>query len=452
MGRATTIEQVGENAYIATIPNAEGRERGRSTPDNTKTGQPVVDITPSKDSQAAQVNGRKFARWGGDNRLPLNLMKLGYGNNLVPGSMDTKNQIALGDRLIFYYERYDEDGKITKVPFADDELQDWLDEIGAEEYLEEAIIDYDWYANFFAEFRFGRGSQQQVVRSIRCVEAMDTRSEVKSKTTKSIMGFGVGDWNNSDKPKDLQYVRAYDPANPYRYAKVMMHLKKKSPGNPYYPLPSWIGAQEWVRHANKIPTWKTNNMDNSLNVRWHIEYPERYFLNLYPEPQFTREEREKKKKAMLDKVIEMLSGVSGTGKTFTSGFSVDKQTGKTLEGWKLTPLKPEINHEAYSKDFEDSNSAIMSAMGIDPSLTGILIPGGKLSSGSEKRLSHEFHAQVKTRFARKLLLKPLQIALKISGFSQRSVDGQQRRVRLGIQDVKFTTLDKNPTGSQNELS
>lgn len=451
MGRAHRLEKVGENAYIATIPKAEGRDRGRSTPDNTKTAQPAVDITPAKDSQAAQVKGRKFARWGSDNKLPLNLMKLGYNNNLVPGSMDTKNQIALGDRLMFYYERYDDNGKVVKVPFEDTELEDWLEDIGAEDYLEEAIIDYDWYANFFAEFRFGRGSQQQVVRSIRCVEAMDTRSEVRSATTRRIMGFGVGDWNNSDKPKDLQYVRAFDKDNPYKYPKAMMHLKKKSPGNPYYPLPSWIGAQEWVRHANKIPTWKTNNMDNALNMRWHIEYPERYFLNLYPDGKFTRDEREKKKQKMLDSIIDMLSGVSGTGKTFTSGFGVDKVTGKELPGWKLTPLKPEINHEAYSKDFEDSNSAIMSAMNVDPSLSGIIIPGGKLGSGSEKRLSHEFHAQVKTRFARKLLLKPLSTAMKISGFATRPVEGAERRVRLGLEDVKFTTLDKNPTGSQNQI-
>src|SRR5690606_29635714 len=129
---------------------------------------------------------------------------------------------------------------------------------------------------------------------------------------------------------------------------------------------------------------------------------------------------------------------------------IDPQTSKELPGWKIEKIDNDGNHEAYSKAFEDANSALLSAIAVDPSLSGVMLPVKMgVGSGSEKRLSYEFHAKIKTRSARRLLLRPIQTAMKINGLDRRTVDGEMRQVYVGIQDVQFTTLDKNPTGSQN---
>jgi hypothetical protein len=397
----------------------------------------------------------KFAAWGKDNKLPHHIMKMVLNNNLAPGSLDTKDQITLGDQFIFYYYIF-EKGKKIPVPFFDNELEEWLEMIRINNYAEESVIDFDWLANFWAQLSFGKkggGYEDKIVR-INPVEAIDCRCSIQNPKTKRVEYYGVGDWASRGKT-DIQLYPAFDPdfddikelENTF-----MMHMKKKTIGNPYYALPTYIGAQYWLRHANKIPIWKTNNMDNSMNLKYHIEVPERYFMTLYPEPKYSRDDRKKEYEKMIDQISKMLSGAEHVGKAFSSQILIDPATQKELPGWKITQIANEINHEAYSKDYEDANSAILSAIGVDPSLSGVMTSGKMgAGSGSEKRLAYEFHAKVKTRYARHLLLRPVQTAMAINKYDRRKVDGEERKIYIGIQDVEFTTLDQNPTGSEKVM-
>lgn len=445
------IEEIGEGLYIAEIDKgtAVSFELTKEIPKFDP-----VDATYKKPVEIGRHIGKnlslKFASWGKDNKLPNHIMRLVLNNNLAPGSLDTKDQITLGDELIFYYYIF-ENGKKIPVPFYDQELQDWLDMWRVNEYLEEAVIDFNWLANFWAQLSFGNrnGKLSDKIVRIKSVEAIDVRASVISKKTRRSEFFGVTDWADP-RCRDIEAFPAFDPENPTKFRTFMMHMKKKTIGNPYYPLPVFIGAQHWMRHANKIPIWKTSNMDNSINVKYHIQVPERYFLNLYPDPQFDREYRKKRYEEKIKEIQDMLAGAENVGKAFSSQILIDPQTSKELPGWKIEKIDNDVNHEAYSKDFEDANSALLSAIAVDPSLSGVMLPGKMgAGSGSEKRLAYEFHAKIKTRYARRLLLRPIQTAMKINGLDRRTVDGEMRQVYVGIQDVQFTTLDKNPTGSQN---
>jgi hypothetical protein len=442
------IEDLGQGIYTASIKNKTGVAVSM-TPD-TKTIDPLSQFC--KPIEVGEV-GKTFAAWGKDNKLPYTLMNLIYYNNLAPGSIDTKDQIALGDKLIFYYEDF-QNGKFIPTPFYDSELQDWLDGMQEQKYREEAIIDFHWFSNFFAQLRTGKGSLSQKVVAIDCIEALDCRSEIINPKSGRVEGIGVADWKTG-RPANgkIEVVPTYNPAWKKLPGKFMLHLKKKSPGNPFYPLPSWIGAQEWLRHANKIPVWKSANMDNSINIKYHISIPESYFLQLYPEPDHTQDFRRKKYEEKVAEIINFLSGAKNVSKAFFTQYAVDKMTGKELPGWKIEVIDNKINHEAYSQDYEDANSAILSALGVDPSLSGVLITGKMgAGSGSEKRESYMFHAKVKTRYARNLLLEPLELAMKLNGYDKRNITGVGvRKIHLGIQDVELTTLDKNPTGSQKTL-
>lgn len=444
----TQLNELDDGLYIATVKPNEAISFEMSS---GSTSGSNIDTTAAYDKPKALVaKERLWAQWGKRNDLPYVLMNLVYNNNLLPGILDTKDQITLGDDLVFYWKRF-EGGKIIAEPFDDHELYDWLEMMEAAAYLEEAVIDYNWFVNAFAELRMGnsQGSLKDKITRIRAVEAVDCRAEIMDRKKKRSLNYGIADWKN--KPKDVEVVPSYDPDKDQQARRFIVHCKKKSPGNPYYPLPGYIGAQHWIRHANKIPMWKTSNMDNAINIKYHVEIPQKYFLNLYPDSQgYTAKDRQKKYEEKCDEICEYLSGHENVAKAFFTQYAIDPNTGKDLPGWKFTVLKNETNHEAYSKDFEDANSAILSSASVDPSLSGVLTQG-KLSSGSEIRLSHEFHSKIKTRYPRKVLLDPLNIAMKINGFNKRKVDGKERQVFLGIQDVEFTTLDKNPTGSKSGI-
>lgn len=446
----STLKEIGEGIYVSTIdPNRAIQFEMTGSVVNA----PIIDTDKTyKKAKALHAKGKLWASWGQKNDLPYVLMSLVYNNNLLPGSLDTKDQITIGDKIIFYYERF-EDGKIIPTPFEDIELSDWLEEIGTNEYLEEAAIDYNWFANAFAELAYGnqRGSKANKIVSIKNIEAVDCRAEIMDPKRLISLHYGIADWKNN--PKDVKVVDAFDPSKDKQANKFIIHCKKKTPGQPYYPMPSYIGAQHWIRHANKIPIWKSANMDNAINIKYHVQIPERYFLNLYPDAQgYTKKDRQKKYEEKCAEIGEYLAGVENVSKAFFTQFAVDPVSGKELPGWKIEPIKNEINHEAYSKDFEDSNSAILSGVGVSPSLSGVMMPGKMgAGSGADIRLSYEFHSKVKTRYPRRILLKPIELAMKINGLDKRKVDGQLRKVKVGIQDMEFTTLDKNPTGSQKTL-
>lgn len=440
------IDKINDETYEVTIGSAAQASDRTKKDSGLDLGKDGIDVTHGHRDQCTKISkdGKQWASWGKNNNLPLRLVKLLSQNNLMPGALDTKDQITVGDDLVLYYELI-ENGKRRRIPFEDLDISDWLEEIGTQTYMEEAVIDYNWFSNFFAEIKLGRGSRRNQVRSIAALEAMDVRAEIMDKNGR-INNYGLADWNNNKKTT-VQVIPAFDRTDPIRYTRSVIHQKKKSPGNPYYPLPSYIGAQFWISHANKIPQWKTNNMDNQANIKYHIQIPERYFLNLYPEPDYTKADREKKRAEKIQEISDMLSGVKNPGKAFVSEYAVDKMTQKELPGWKIEALPNNINHEAYSKDFEDSNSAIHSSVAVDPSLSGVMQPGKMgAGSGSEKRLAYLFHAKVKTRYARRLLLEPIQIAMKINGFDRMNVDGQMRRIKIGIHDVEFTTLDEDASG------
>lgn len=446
--KRSQLNRLDDGVYIGTVKANEGVVFEMTT--GSSAGS-TIDTDAAYDKPRALVAKEKlWAKWGRNNDLPYVLMNLVYNNNLLPGILDTKDQITIGDDLVFYWKKF-ENGKITAEPFEDQELYDWLEEMGAVAYLEEAVIDYNWFVNAFAELRKGnsQGSKKDFITRIRAVEAVDCRAEIMDPIRKRSLNIGIADWKN--KPKDVEVVPAFDPDKEDQAKRFIIHCKKKSPGNPYYPLPGYIGSQHWIRHANKIPLWKTANMDNAVNIKYHIEIPQKYFLNLYPDSQgFTAKDRQKKYEEKCDEITEYLSGHENVAKAFFTQYAVDPNTGKEMPGWKFTVIKNETNHEAYSKDFEDANSAILSAAGLDPSLSGVMTQG-KLSSGSEIRLSHEFHSKVKTRYPRHILLEPLNVAMKINGYNKRKIEGKYRQVFLGIQDVEFTTLDKNPTGSKSGM-
>lgn len=449
------INQIVENVYVADIK--PGLQVSFELTTEVPKFEPI-DANYAKPKeisrQVAKNMNLKFASWGKDNKLPNHIMKMVLNNNLAPGSLDTKDQITLGDQFIFYYNRF-ENGKKIPTPFLDPELDDWLEMIQANEYAEEAVIDFDWLANFWAQLTFGKkgGKYQDKIVRINTVEAIDVRCAVMGKS-KKVEYYGVADWADA-RTKEVAVYPAYNPD--WELEKMprtfLMHMKKKTIGNPYYPLPNYIGAQHWIRHANKIPIWKTNNMDNAVNIKYHIQAPEKYFQTLYPESKgYSAEDRRKKFEEKVTEFADALSGAENVGKAIATQIMIDPQTGKELPGWKFEPIKNEIDHEAYSKDYEDSNSAILSAIAVDPSLSGVLVVGKMgAGSGSEKRLAYEFHAKVKTRYARRLLLRPIQTAMAINKFDRRNVEGEERKIYIGIQDVDFTTLDKNPTGSQKVL-
>jgi hypothetical protein len=449
------INQVSDSFYTATVDKGPGfaveitaGEAPKFDPADQFTKPSTVTRSIKKGEKQQSI---KFAAWGKDNRLPNHLLNLLLNNNLAPGVMDTKDQILIGDDLVFYYEEF-LDGKKVKVPFYSEVHEEFLEEIEAFQYLEEAAIDYNWFSNIFAKLSYGnpKGDKADIITRIRHIDATDCRISVMNPDTKKSEYCGIADWLSNKSTDKVTILPLYNPLELKQEQEFMIHCKKRTPGNPYYPLPPYVGAQHWLRHANRIPIWKISNMENAANIKYHIQIPERYFMNLYPDPDFNREDRRKKREELIDHITNILAGADNVSKTFYSEFAVDAVTGKELPGWKIEAIPNNIQHEAYSKDFNDSNSAILSSMSLDPTLSNVLLPSGLGGTGAKDREAYNV-ALKKTRYGRALLLRPIEIAMKINKLDRLELEGKERRIYIGIQDEMFQTLDVNPTGKTNVI-
>ena len=115
--------------------------------------------------------------------------------------------------------------------------------------------------------------------------------------------------------------------------------------------------------------------------------------------------------------------------------------GNPLPGLKITAVDNKLKDGAYLQDTSAGNQEILTAIGVDPSLIGAGIPGGKLGagSGSDKREAwFILSALMKTN--RDTTLEPFEFIQEYNGWDQQLIGG--------FEDTVLITLDKNPTGTQ----
>ncbi|MGV4509084.1 hypothetical protein ACQ1Q1_11950, partial [Ornithobacterium rhinotracheale] len=95
---------------------------------------------------------------------------------------------------------------------------------------------------------------------------------------------------------------------------------------------------------------------------------------------------EKKRDEVVNTIDEHMSGNEAAGRSLISPYFKD-MNGNLMRGIEIVPIDDKIKDGNFLPDAAAGNSQILFAMGVDPSLIGAGIPGGKnlSGSGSDKR-------------------------------------------------------------------
>lgn len=409
------------------------------TDDNNPRKYPVSTRTWTKDQSDEKA---LWSPWyAPDNSFPHLCLEVITRNNILFGVNDKQAAFNSGQRVRIYKEVIEEGKKRLEIT-ENAEVEDWLEKNQVSEQFHNRFIDDLWLGSNWVELLFnGEGK----VDSIQHRDATTCRSGKKNKYTGKVDNHFLGaDWNKpvydpkargkDRKKNNVRRIPAFDPDNPTKYAKCIIHTKRYMPGHPYYPLPYWWPTVEWFRLASKIPAWHSFGMDNGYNIRYHVQIPKSYL------DQFQPEERRKKKKEIRDDMDAFLSSPKNNGKAFYSTYS---NVGQLPDGWKIDPIDTKLNDEAYTALFDQSNIAVASGLGIDPTLANIMLEG-KLGNASEKRIAYQIHMALNTPRPRQRQLRLLEIIQKINGWD--------KSLKFGFEDIEITKLDANPTGEQNIIS
>lgn len=398
--------------------------------------------------ETVKTNGTNLVQimgWGANNDLPSVRQSLVIENNIVPQIMRTTRNLLVGGGLMLVREDHSTGvrvlNEIPRPAAATDffEFCDFEDEV-----LPQLARDLIFNATFMPEFV--RFNKQERIRSIEAKECAHIRSAKKDSRGKVKSWWWNGAWAKPNLRGEFQTIEIpiWDKSpNQPRFGMLcgdrMFH-------DDYYNLPVWEGSRDWIELSNLIPIFHIANINNGFAPRWHIQFPDDYFIDSrkYPnidalddvEYEAFLVETESLRLKFLERINEVLAGAENAGNVLWTEYSINEALNKEMPGIKITALKPELNHEAFMKLFDSTNTANISSHGLPPVLASIQT-AGRLSAGAEIRNSLLLHIIVNTPFYRNMLLKVVNFVHRTNGWG----DGV-----WVFRDVEITKLDENKVG------
>jgi capsid portal protein len=392
------------------------------------------------DGYHRQHVSKKNTQWipwyGPRNDEPNDIMSLVLENNLNQGILKTKVDFIVGRGIKAYKQVVDSATQKRDIQLYTGEWDQWLVSNEFDDIARRVATDLMWFNNAFVEVIKTNDGRVYSVRHVDATTvrsgAIDNKGIVRDMYVCHNWAKPIYDTKNPNKDNVIK-VAAWHPG--CNETKFIIHLKEYVPGYPYYPPPSWIGCRDYINLANQIPAFHASALRNGYHLKYHIVVPQGYLDG------YEAKERAKVKAELREQMDAFLSGTTNAGKAFIS--FAQKLDGQTFEEWKIIPLENKLNDSAYTMLFAQTNTAIISGHGIDPTLCGIETQG-KLSSGSEKRIAAQIHQSWKTVIPRSIILKVLKI---VKGLNQWPDD-----LLFAFEDTEITTLEKNPMGTQQTVA
>lgn len=338
-----------------------------------------------------------YALWGPNNYLPTDILSEADKSGILKAGLSTRRDAHYGAGPMYYNLVATNDSEVVK-PIPQGKLpkpvMEFHRKTGVERCLKSIILDWEWWGWFGTEYLLNKSAT--TITSMRPLRSSWVRWSLTNSQGRIEWCLYNPNWPlfNSG---SAEIIPVADPwwtpeevrqwARDNGYEKFVRPSMMPDPNAGYYPSKDWhaLYNNQWLQNTNAIPASRAALLTNSINLKYHIEIPSSYFEQKYKDSwgSMSDAERDGKRKEMLEKMNEWLSGKDNAGKAFVSEFAVDED-GKAQPGWKITPLENKMGDVSGSSiaDSEKGNSEILATLRVDPTLLGQGAPGGKLGAGS----------------------------------------------------------------------
>lgn len=214
--------------------------------------------------------------------------------------------------------------------------------------------------------------------------------------------------------------------------------------NNYYPNPHWLPAYDsgWLEISALYPETIKALLSNSIRVVYHIEIGSKFLEAKYKGWEgLTDDERKTKFSELRAEIKKHLEGAVNAGSSIMSVITQDRQ-GNEYPGIKITAVDRKLPEKVLTEDASHVTAQIYTMFGIDPTLAGVALPGGKnlSGSGSDKRQALALH-QLLEHPEREITLSWLRFVFKYNGWNY----------QLRYKDIEMQTLNENPTGQSDAV-
>lgn len=405
-----------------------------------------AEVEPDTQSTAANT-GKPWAKWGTDNNYPQRLIDA-VKSDPIAGLLEKKAAFHYGRGLFFYKKQTDDKGneKIVVVPDADvpAEIKEFMWRNQWKKFMQGIISDFEWWHSFAAEYTLDNSGR---IYGVKWQKLKNWRPARRDKLDGQVKEHYLSGYWPTPQEGYYRALNAFDPYAQSPKSGLYIH-SLVSIDKDYFSDPAWHGITRWLYIASKIPRWILANIDNSMNIKYHVQIPWKYFEDRCPQGTKTDSEHEKAISEFIEatfkKMDDYLAGEKNVHKAFYS-FLTTLEDGKEAPGWKITVLDNKIQDEAWLRAYGTAAMAMISGIGLSPSIAGSILPNGLGSgSGSDLREQFNFYIQVMTTIPREITLEPWEIIKRFNGWPE--------DLHLGYRDIVFQSLDQNKSGFavQNE--
>ncbi len=438
IGKDLNIVKEGSSAIFTVIGGAVGLNEGVIA-QKAKVSEP-------KDSIEIQGNSKPWAIWGDNDSWPQDLQedldKLGVAKSALNISAD----LHYGSGIQWMKEKVDEEeGTLKHIISNPDGWRRYSNLSGFNVALSDAINSSEVFGLGFIRITM---SASDTVYACKCLDTPSSR--LGKRNTNGLidkMFYGQDIHLKSDKDdRTVEYPLFDGQMNIKEFANknkvFVIVIKYRSWGKFYYSEPDYYATfrNGWADIALEVPKLIKSIYANQATLKYHIKIPLSTFIAKYKDWHEKKETEQLKLFIDYRNEIEMvISRAESAGK---SVFSLYNDTEK-FDALQIEPIK---NLLETTKDLPNNvaaNSEILFGIGVDPSLLGLNMPGGKDlngGGGSQRRESLKIKQATLTR--ERLVSMGFVWAVGI-------LNGYDEELYPMYIDIDVSqTLDENPTGKK----
>lgn len=443
------------------------------------------------------INSLDMVPWGEDNRFPQNITRLMSACSIGLAGLGWKQRALYGNGIIpVRIKGYEDEGKKEIIePLsrtgADNVIWKFIESSQFTRFYIEFLQDWVWFANCWPEAILSKDAKtitgwvHQESCDARYLQ-MNTKGKVEytllskmwglsrdqyktfdpKKTIPGLISNGGVNFESIDKRfiskvRTLDMYNALDDLTEYagtleksnKQKTVILPVNYPSPNQTYYQVPTWDGSRVagWINIAAKIPVFIDSLMNNTWNVKYHIEIPEEYFIKRIGAAKWNNmadtEKRTYKRKITIE-MSEFLKGADNAGANFISYFDTDPHAQGANREYNRIKFNQLENKITFNKELlaaASINHEILVSMDINPDIIGASVPSsayGGNKGGSNIREGKLVYDSMLTG-ERRLTLEPL--------FLTRDFNKWDEDIQFRHRDTVLTTLDKNK-GTEKVLS
>ncbi|MGV4536509.1 hypothetical protein [Ornithobacterium rhinotracheale] len=392
--------------------------------------------------------------WGDDNLYPQEFLRKFEKTDAAIGGVEVLTTAHYGNGFKLYQEVETEKGVDTRERSVNafPEIKDFFKRTKWNLFMAGLITDYEIFRLAFPEFLLSPDGNKII--SVKRHQAAWCRFGAPDKkkffVDKVFINSNWEEYNEAMNVKvpmipevgaSVEEIKQY--AKEKKLTRFIIPVSTLKTSEKLYPRVGWHSAfnNGWTETVLSVPEFKKYMFANQLHFKYVVYISDEFMTRKYGRQAWddmSTEEKEKKRDEVVNTIDEHMSGNEAAGRSLISPYFKD-MNGNLMHGIEIVPIDDKIKDGNFLPDAAAGNSQILFAMGVDPSLIGAGIPGGKnlSGSGSDKREAYTILCS-KMPFKRMHLLEVFNFIRDFNGWDETLIGN--------FPNLNLTTLDKNPSG------